>query len=282
MTRGESVGCGPPVAPGAAFHVAREALISPMYNQGMATQRSLGLVASGLVAAFGWGCKSTSSVDLATDGISADIRVSATWEIASKVRVQMSPGNVVVVTDTVKLEGGDVLYAEAGTQRKQMGYGNLDYEALFVAGAAETPFRVSFDRAKPDQVDAPDSTGTLPLPFNLRDLGGAQISQEQNVVLTWSPSGTSDLMMLDIQGSCVEESDALHRRRSGQLHSGRRGARAGDDSIGLSGHAHPAPNAHRHRRPEPERRKQIPARAGPPNDVQLAPLSAAKPKRSRP
>jgi hypothetical protein len=176
-----------------------------MYNEGMATRRSLGLVASGLFAAVGLGCKTTSSVDLVTGGISADIRASATSEIASMVRVQLSPGNVVVVTDTVKLEGGDALYADAGSQRKQMGYGNLDYEASFVTGAAETPFRVSFDRAKPDQVDAPDSTGTLPPPFNLQDLGGAQISQEQNVVLTWSPSGTSDRMTLDIQGSCVED-----------------------------------------------------------------------------
>jgi hypothetical protein len=177
-----------------------------MYNEGMAIRRRFRLIAGGLVAAaLAAGCKTTSSTDLMTGEISADIRVSATSAIASSVRVRMSPGSVVVPTDVVNLTGGDALFAEAGGQRKQMSAGNRDYETSFATGAAETPFRIILDRARPDQVDAPESAGTLPAPFNLNDLGGAEISQAQDVVLTWSPSGTLDRMMLDIQGSCVED-----------------------------------------------------------------------------
>jgi hypothetical protein len=172
----------------------------------MAPGRSRGLLAALFIAAaLAAGCKTTSSTDLATDGISADILVSATSVLASSVRVQMSPGDVAVPTDVVSLDGGDALYAEAGGQRKQMGAGNRDYETTFGTGLADTAFRIILDRARPDQVDAPDSLGTLPAPFGLVDLGGADISQTQDLVLTWSPSGTPDRMVLEIAGSCVED-----------------------------------------------------------------------------
>jgi hypothetical protein len=172
----------------------------------MASRRRFGLITGGFIAAsLAAGCKTTSSSDLTTDGISAEILVSATSALASSVRVQMSPGDVVVPTDVVNLAGGDALYAEAGGQRRQMGAGNRDYETTFGTGAADTPFRIMLDRARPDQVDAPDSLGTLPAPFALTDFGGADISQSQNAILTWSPSGTPDRMVLEIQGSCVED-----------------------------------------------------------------------------
>jgi hypothetical protein len=172
----------------------------------MATEPRVGVVAGWLLAAvFASGCKSTSSTDLATDGISADIRVSATSASATNVRVEMSPGTGVVPFDVVKLEGGDALYAEAAGQRKQLAAGGLDYETTFATGAAETPFRVILDRKRTDQVDATESTGTLPAPFDLRDLGGGSISQAQDVLLAWAPSGTADRMTLGIQGGCVED-----------------------------------------------------------------------------
>jgi hypothetical protein len=172
----------------------------------MANRRGFGLIAGSVVAAsLAAGCKTTSSSDLMTDGISADIRVSAISALASNVRVQMSPGDSVVPTDVVNLAGGDALFAEAGGQRRQMGAGNRDYETTFGTGAADTPFRIILDRARPDQVDAPNSLGTLPAPFNVTDFGGADISQSQDAILHWSPSGTPDQMVLGIQGSCVED-----------------------------------------------------------------------------
>jgi hypothetical protein len=157
------------------------------------------------VMALAAGCKTTSSADLRTGGISAEIHVSATSGSASKVSVQMSPGSGFSPLDVVKLGGGDALYAETGGQRRQMGAGTFDYEAGFATGAAETAFRVILDRARPDDIDAPDSTGTLPMPFDLASLGGATISRSQSLSLSWSPSGTPDRMVLDIQGSCVED-----------------------------------------------------------------------------
>jgi hypothetical protein len=171
----------------------------------MAARAGWGLIAGLAVAALASGCKQTSSVDLMTGDISAEIRVSATAANASSVRVQMSPGSGVVPTDVVKLGGGDALYAEAAGQRKQLGAGTFDYETTFGTGAAETLFNVILDRPRPEQVDAPDSSGKLPPPFDLSDLGGASISEAQTVVLTWSPSGTADRMVLQIQGGCVED-----------------------------------------------------------------------------
>jgi hypothetical protein len=173
----------------------------------MPTGRGVRLIAGGFVmaAAVAAGCTTTSSADLMTGDISAAIVVSATSAVSSSVRVQMSPGDGVVPTDAVTLAGGDALYAVAGGQRQQMSAGNRDYETGFWTAAADTPFQVILDRARTDRVDAPDSTGTLPAPFDLSDLGGAQISQAQNVVLTWSPSGGPDQMVLEIQGSCVED-----------------------------------------------------------------------------
>lgn len=159
------------------------------------------LLGAGMVEA----CTRTSSADLATDGISAEILVSATSAKGSRVSVEMSPGAVVVPTNTVKLNGSDVLYAEAGGVRERMRAGALDYTAEFRTGAAETPFTVLLARARPDQPDAPGNTGTLPPPFELRDLGGADISQAQDVVLSWAPAGGTDRMALDIRGRCVED-----------------------------------------------------------------------------
>jgi hypothetical protein len=172
----------------------------------MAIRPGFALIARVFVAAaLAAGCKTTSSADLRTDGISASINVSATSGSASNVRVQMSPGDGVTPFDAVKLEGGDALFVQAAGQRKQMGASGSDYEANFGTAAAETPFQVIFDRARPDDVDAPNSTGTLPMPFDIASPRGGTFSQSQDVIMSWSPSGTPDTMTLQIEGSCVED-----------------------------------------------------------------------------
>lgn len=159
-----------------------------------------------LAAALAGGCTTTtSSTNLPTDGISAAILVSATSAGSSTVKVQMSPGNGVDPLDVVQLAGGDVLYAETGGQRRQMAAGHNDYESTFLIGAAETQFQVSLDRARPDQTDAPDSVGTLPAPFDISPVSIVDMSRGQPAVITWSPSGTADKMVLEVTGSCVED-----------------------------------------------------------------------------
>jgi hypothetical protein len=131
--------------------------------------------------------------------------VSATSATASTVRVSLYPaGHGGDPFNIVRLGGGDALYAETGGRRTLMGAGTFDYETSFATGAAETRFTVVLDRARMDFIDAPSSTGLLPAPFDLGALG-AELSRAQDLILTWSPSGTSDLMTLDLTGSCVED-----------------------------------------------------------------------------
>jgi hypothetical protein len=165
------------------------------------------LVAAVVAATLGLGagCKTTSSNDLPTSGISAEIRVSATSASESSVRVQMSPGDSFDPVDVVELGGGDALYADDGGLREKLFANTFDYQADFGAGGAETQFRVSFDRARADYVDAPDSVGTLPAPFQLGPGSIADMPRSQPSMITWSPSGTADRMTLEVQGSCVED-----------------------------------------------------------------------------
>jgi len=161
-----------------------------------------GLAAAALAA----GCSTTSSSDLRTGGISADIRVSATSAIAATVSVQMSPGNGFDPLDLVKLTGGDALYAESdGLRRPLTDGGTYKYEATFPSAAAETQFRVILDRARADDTDAPDNLGALPMPFDLSPLSIVNMPRSQAEMVTWSPSGTADRMTLEFQGSCVED-----------------------------------------------------------------------------
>ena len=151
-----------------------------------------------VVLAAAGGCQTTSSKDLHTSGIRADIVVSAFASVASSVRVDLYPPGGYPFNH-VKLDGGDALFVEAAGQRKPMGAGTSDYYQVgFATGAAETGFQVILDRASVDDIDAPGNSGALPAPFELGALG-------QSLVVTWSPSGTPDKMSLTLQGSCFED-----------------------------------------------------------------------------
>lgn len=171
------------------------------------TRHGIRAIGCGIAAAaLAAGCKTTSSTDLRTGGISADIRVSATSASAADVSVQMSPGNGFDPLNVVELTGGDALYAESSGLRRQLaGGGTFKYAASFPSGAAETQFRVILDRARADDIDATENLGALPMPFDLSPLSIVNMPRSQPEMVTWSPSGTADRMTVEFQGSCVED-----------------------------------------------------------------------------
>src|SRR5262245_26143711 len=100
------------------------------------------------------GCETTSSKDLRTSGIYAEVYVSATSPSASTVKVKLFPGGDGDPFNVVVLQGGDALFAEAGGQRKPLTGQRGDYQTSFALGAAETQFRAILDRARADDTDA--------------------------------------------------------------------------------------------------------------------------------
>src|SRR5262245_8113407 len=159
---------------------------------------------SALAAALASGCETTSSRDLRTSGIDAEITVSASSSTASNVHVRLLPGGDDDPFNIVKLEGGDALFVESGGQRKRMASQTTSYETSFAIVASATPFRAILDRARADDIDAPDSVGQLPAAFEIGSLGSGERSRAQELVVTWSTSGTPEKITLETQGSCVD------------------------------------------------------------------------------
>ena len=114
------------------------------------------------------GCTSVNSSDVKTSGMSADMQVVADGSGNTNVGMQLHVDTN--VTDFVKLSQGDTLTATTGSQTATMSqtqiFGGTWYNAQFTGADAEgTQFTVSFNRGS--DVSAPNSTATLPKPFNI-------------------------------------------------------------------------------------------------------------------
>ena len=103
------------------------------------------------------------------------------------------------------LEAGDGLSAEAdGDKRAMQAVGTGHYEAKFSGVDAETAFTVSLERSVDDP--APNSTGVLPAPFEITSkLGTRPIPRGTGVKVTWSPSGDSSDVGIEIDGDCIHD-----------------------------------------------------------------------------
>jgi hypothetical protein len=145
-------------------------------------------------------CCCTNSGDLKTSGIGLGVTVTAESAEASRVGVDVfASGDVLNV---VELTSGDTLSAEAnGTTVGLVRTDHGHYVADFATGAANTQFRVGLMRSPPD-TSAPNSSGTLPAPFDVQSLR-AQYSRGQALQIAWSPSGTPDAMRIELSSNCI-------------------------------------------------------------------------------
>jgi len=158
-------------------------------------------LACGLVS---MACEVTSSADLKTSGIDAEMTVTANDAQSSELEVILLPGGDDDPFNRVELNGGDALYGEAAGERKKLSGGTLGvYRATFGTAAADTRFVISLERALDEEEDAPNSVGSLPAPFTLGALAKTAYSRAEDLVVEWSPSGLGDPMSLEISGNCV-------------------------------------------------------------------------------
>jgi hypothetical protein len=148
------------------------------------------------------GCTETiDSKNLRTQGIAAIIRATATSDSETTVRATLKAGGDESNT-YVALGGGDRIFATGGDKRVEMQTQSTGvYEAEFAMGAANTPFGVDLQREADDS--APNSTGTLPAPFQITSLGNEPISRASNLVIQWTPATDGDAMHIHLDGNCI-------------------------------------------------------------------------------
>ncbi|MCC6215986.1 MAG: hypothetical protein IT376_14060 [Polyangiaceae bacterium] len=162
----------------------------------------LALTVVGVLGVGAAGCKETiDSKNLRTAGIALTMTVTASSESSSTVKAVLRAGGDESNT-YVDLSDGDALFATGGTETKEMGAESTGvYQTSFATGAADTPFKVDLQREDDDP--APNSSGTLPAPFSLTAFATSSFARDADVVVEWSPSGTSDDMRIEANGSCI-------------------------------------------------------------------------------
>lgn len=162
------------------------------------------LTLTGFVSLAAVGCvaeETMSSEDIRTGGIAATIEVWANSASQSTAKATLQAGgdegNVYVV-----LDNGDVLRATAaGTTQTMRSTDEGRYEASFAVGAADTEFKIELDRNGDD--DALNNVGLLPAPFDITAPTDVPSRANNDITISWAPSGTGDSMRLEIDGPCI-------------------------------------------------------------------------------
>jgi hypothetical protein len=143
-----------------------------------------------------------SSSDIKTHGIYAAMDVTATSQAFVDVRVELKSGgddsNVYVT-----LDNGDKLIGTGGTETKNLlVHSQGVYKANFSQGAANTEYKIDFQR--PDDTSAPNSTGTLPGPFEIDALPTNTPSRaSDDLEIKWTPEAASHEVRIEIDGDCI-------------------------------------------------------------------------------
>jgi len=176
------------------------------------------LVAFGLLSLLVVGCskETTSSSNIKTGGIAALIDVYADTDTTAKVHVELRVGGSSSNT-YIGLDNGDQLIATADDQTKTLT--TTDdvgvYEASFSGVGAESAFSVVLD--PPHDTTAPDNSGTLPPPFTLDKPRDDLSRKNDELEVTWSPSGSDDGMDFKFDGDCIFPATKSPLHDSGSL-----------------------------------------------------------------
>lgn len=163
-----------------------------------------------LVATVFCGCSSTSSENVTTQGIHADIDVFANGSGTTVVDAELEVGSDGLGRTSLELSAGDTLTVMANGIQKTMTedssvLGRFRYIASFDFDDAGTMFTVSFTRN--NGVNAPDSNVTLPEGFIVTSPQSDDVfSQADNIPIVWTPSGTSIVPDIDVSLSCTTTS----------------------------------------------------------------------------
>lgn len=174
----------------------------------------------GLVCLMGAaGCKETvDSTDVRTSGIYAKYQAISNGD-TTQLTARLVVGGDESNTD-MRLTESDRLTGTVAEESHRLTDGNNNqmYEALFDETAGGTEVQISFTRGD-DDVDAPNSTASLPEEFTLDGVTANQnISRTDAIVITWEPSDdTDDSMAWDLEGDCVSTEFDLSQADSGTV-----------------------------------------------------------------
>jgi len=152
------------------------------------------------------GCSSTTSDNVTTEGINADIDVFANGSGRTLVDAELEVGDGLGGT-SLQLVAGDRLTVTANGIQKTMTedasiIGRFRYEASFDFDDAGTMFTVSFSRN--NGVNAPNSNVTLPEGFVVQSPQSNDVfSQADDVPIQWTPNGTTITPDIDVSLSCA-------------------------------------------------------------------------------
>lgn len=169
--------------------------------------RTLFVFAAALASLGLLACENVESEDIDTSGVYADITGTADGNGATLIKTSLRVGGGASNT-FMELSGDDHLVASMGEETKAMSekmlLGSRWYEASFDADAEDTEFKVDFQRVKFDP--APESTFTMPAPFTVTTpVATDSFSRASDeIVVTWDAPGSSDVMVVNIDGECVK------------------------------------------------------------------------------
>jgi len=169
----------------------------------MLERRSV-MVVAGLVGLLAVGCskETTSSRNIKTGGIAALTDVYADTDTTATIHVELRVGGSSSNT-YINLEDGDELIATAGDQTKTLSMTDEPgkFEAKFTGVGADTVFSLVLER--PHDTTASENSGTLPAPFTLDKPTDDLSRKNDELEVTWAPSGTDDAMEFDFDGDCI-------------------------------------------------------------------------------
>ena len=154
-------------------------------------------------------CSSTTSDNVATEGINTDIDVFANGSGRTFVDVEMEVGDGLGGT-SLQLAPGDRLTVTANGIQKSMTedasvIGRFRYEATFDFDDAGTQFTVAFSRN--NGVNAPNSNVTLPEGFVVQAPQTNDVfTTADDIPIQWTPNGTTITPDIDVSLTCTTTS----------------------------------------------------------------------------
>ena len=153
------------------------------------------------------GCSNTSSENVTTQGIHADIDVVADGSGMTVVTAELEVGSGGLGRTSLELGSGDSLAVMANGIQKAMTenssiLGQFSYTASFDFDNADTMFTVSFSRV--GGMSAPGSNVALPDGFLVQSPTASDIYRtNENIRIVWTPAGTSIVPTINVSLSCT-------------------------------------------------------------------------------
>ena len=152
------------------------------------------------------GCSNTSSENVSTQGVHADIDVIANGNGSTSVTAELEVGSNGLGRTSLELTGGDRLTVLANGIQKTMienssVLGQFSYTASYDFDDADTVFTIAFTRD--DGTNAPNSSVALPAGFVVTAPSSSEVfTTTDDIPITWMPSGTSIVPSVYVRLSC--------------------------------------------------------------------------------